>query len=150
MKFDVKELNALGKKWVRYVQDEIRKDATKSSFIPKDPEFAQSFSYAVEPGGLVVLYSSWPHLEVITNGTRGRYKMAWLTQQAGINVVPLVQQDGSVQFRTAPLTVGQAWIHPKIAKHTFINRAYERAFQEHVDQIIGSSLQTSLGKKKKR
>jgi hypothetical protein len=150
MKFDRKDLDALGKKWLKYLKEEIAKDAAKSTFIPRDPEFLKSFSYSVEPGGIVSLYSTWPWLEVITKGTRGKYKMAWLTQQAGVNVVPLAQKDGSVHFRTAPLTFGEAWVHPKIAKHTFITRAYERAFQDHVDQVIGTALRRSMDGKKKR
>jgi hypothetical protein len=149
MKFDRKALDALGKKWLKYLKEEIAKDAAKSTFIPRDPEFLKSFSYTVEPGGIVSLYSTWPWLEVITNGTRGKYKMARLTQQAGVNVVPLVQRDGSVHFRTAPLTFGEAWVHPKIAKHTFINRAYERAFQDHADEVVGSAIQKAVDKKKR-
>lgn len=150
MKFDRNALDSLGKKWVKYLKEEILKDAQKSSFIPRDPEFLKSFSYTVDSGGIVSLYSTWPWIEVITNGTRGKFRMAWLTQQAGVDIVPLVQRDGSIHFRTAPLTVGDAWVHPKIAKHTFLHRAYERAFQEQVEEIISSSLQASLDKKKKR
>lgn len=144
MKFDRAALNAFGKTWLKFLKEEIAKDAAKSTFIPRDPGFVQSFSYAVEPNGIVAIYSTWPWLDIITKGTRGRYKMAWLTQERGINVVPLVQKDGSVHFRTAPLTIGKAWVHPKIAKHTFINRAYERAFQHHTEQLVGGALQTAL------
>lgn len=150
MRFDQKALEDLGKKWLKYLKEEIAKDAAKSTFIPRDPGFLRSFSYAIEPGGVVSLYSTWPWLDIITKGTKDKYRMAWLTQQSGVNVVPLAQRDGSIHFRTAPLTVGEAWIHPKIAKHTFINRAYERALQDQFSEVIGKSLTKTLDKKKKR
>ena len=140
MKYDKPTLEALGKRWVKYIQEEARKDARKSTFMPKAREFYNSFSYAVEPNGVVAIYSTWEWLDIIVEGTRGRYKMAWLTQERGINVVPIVQQDGTVALRTTPLTIGKAWVHPKIAKHTFINRAYERA----VNELLGSVLEKAL------
>ena len=148
MKFDRKALDELGKTWVKFVREEIRKDAQKSTFIPRSPEFPKSFSYEVESGGIVSLYSTWPWLDIITNGTPGKFKMAWLTQDAGVNIVPLVQKDGSVHFRTAPLNVGKAWVHPKIAKHTFISRAYERAFEYHYEKVIQAGIDAAPKKKR--
>jgi hypothetical protein len=142
MKYDLSALEKLGKKWVRYIREEARKDAQKSTFVPRSKEFYQSFSYAVEPGGMVVIYSTWEWLEIITEGTRGRYKMAWLTQERGVNVVPLTQRDGTVVLRRTPLTIGKAWVHPKIAKHTFINRAYERAVGELIDEVMEKALES--------
>ncbi len=148
MKFDRDALEAFGKTWLKYLKEEIRKDAQKSTFIPRDPEFLKSFSYAVESGGIIAMYSTWPWLDIITNGTRGKYKMAWLTQDAGVNIVPLTQRDGSIQFRTAPLNVGKAWVHPKIAKHTFIARSYERAFEYHYDKVIQAAIDSAPKKKR--
>ena len=147
MKFDRNVLDDFGKTWLKFIKEEIRKDSQKSTFIPRDPAFLKSFSYAVESGGIVTISSTWPWLDIITNGTRGKFKMAWLTQDAGVNIVPLVQKDGSVQFRTAPLNVGKAWVHPKIAKHTFINRAYERAFEYHFDRALQATVDSAPKKK---
>ena len=140
MKFDKKQLQALGKKWVRYIKEEARKDARKSTFMPRSKEFYESFSFELEPNGIVAIYSTWEHLDVIVKGTRGKYKMAWLTQENGINVVPMRQKDGTFAFRTAPLTIADAWVHPKIAKHTFINRAYERAVGELLDKVVEKAI----------
>lgn len=118
--------------------------------MPRDKAFYESFEYAIEPNGIVAIYSTWPWLDVIVKGTRGKYKMAWLTQEKGVDIVPLTQRDGSVVFRTTPLTIGKAWIHPKIAKHTFINRAYERAVTELLEPLIEKTLDDANKRKRKR
>lgn len=131
-----KELEKLGRLWVKYTREEAKKDALKSTFVPRSKAFFDSFSYQIELGGVVALYSSWPWMELITEGTKSKYKMGWLTHQRGVDIVPLYQRDGTIVFRRAPLTIGKAWIHPKIAKHTFINRAYERAMEACVEGIF--------------
>ena len=142
MKYDKPALEAFGKKWVKYLKQEAKKDALKSTFMPRSRAFYDSFSYAIEPNGMVVIYSTWEWLELITEGTRGRYKMAWLTHEKGVDVVPMAQKDGTVALRRTPLTIGKAWVHPKIAKHTFINRAYERAIGELLGEVMEKALDT--------
>lgn len=136
MGMDRKSLDDFGRTWVKFIKEEAKKDALKSTFIPRSKDFYNSFSYAVELEGTVAIYSTWPWLGLIVDGTRGKYKMAWLTQERGLNVVPLVQRDGSIAFRTVPLTIGDAWIHPKIAQHTFLNRAYDRALTHSAEAIL--------------
>ena len=41
-------------------------------------------------------------------------------------VVPLRTDDGMVVFRTAPLTFQDAWVHPGIAKFTFMQRGIRK------------------------
>ena len=65
MKYDKPTLEAFGKKWVKYLKQEAKKDALKSTFMPRSKEFYDSFSYAVEPNGVVVIYSTWEWLEII-------------------------------------------------------------------------------------
>jgi hypothetical protein len=148
MHFDRKSLEAIGRRWVRYIKQEAKKDALKSTFMPRDRAFYESFSFAIEPNGIVAIYSTWPHLDIITKGTRGKFKMTWLTQEKGVDVVPLVQRDGSVVFRATPLNIGGAWIHPKIAKHTFIARAYERAVAEELDAALEKGMQDAATRKR--
>ena len=138
---DRNPLANFGRLWVKYIRLEIKKAALKSTFIPRGKEFPNSFSYVVEGQNTVAIYSSWPWLEIITEGTRGRYKMAWLTQEKGVDVVPMVQRDGSIAFRNTPLTIGKAWIHPKIAKHTFMNCAYDRALAETAEAIVVKAME---------
>ena len=133
--FDKKSLDEFGRNWIKFIREEIKKDALKSTFIPRSKEFYNSFSYEISPDGNVEIYSSWPWVDIIVDGAP-RYKMAWLTQARGLNVVPLMQRDGSMVFRTVPLTIGKAWIHPKIAAHTFINRAFDRAIAISIGDIV--------------
>lgn len=149
VKLDRKALETIGRRWVKYIKEEARKDARKSTFMPRDRAFYDSFSYAIEANGIVAIYSTWPYLDIITKGTRGKYKMAWLTQEKGVDIVPLVQPDGSIAFRTTPLNLARAWVHPKIAKHTFINRAYERALAELLEPLMSKTLD-DLAKSRKR
>lgn len=144
---DKTSLDAFGKKWVKYIKEEAKKDSLKSTIIPRSPDFYKSFSYKVE-GDTIEIYSTWEWLDHVTMGTKGPYKMAWLTQARGVNIVPIRQKDGTVAFRAAPLTTAKAWIHPKIAKHTFINRAYDRALAEHLGCVIEKALDN--GTKRKR
>ncbi len=139
LKADRRDLMVFGKAWVKYIKEEAHKDAAKSTFIPRDQDFYSSFSYKVEDD-MVVIYSNWEWLGIIVEGTKGPYKMAWLTQEKGVNKVPLRNRDGSISIRTAPLTTATAWIHPKIAKHSFIQRAFRRAKQECVKNFIGRAL----------
>lgn len=146
--FSQKYLESIGKTWVKYIKQEAKKDSAKSNYVPSSGEFYNSFSVTVDRG-VLTLWSSYEWLDLITNGTPGKYKMPWLTQQRGVTVVPLCQSDGRIGFRTAPLTVGQAWVHPKIAKHTFINRAYERAMEHHMDGFVSKVIENAAIKRKR-
>jgi hypothetical protein len=146
--FSQKELEAIGKSWVKYVKREAKKDSAKSAYVPRTGEFYNSFSFGVDRG-VITLYSTYEWLDLITKGTRGKYKMEWLTQERGVHVVPICQRDGRMAFRTAPLTVGQAWVHPKIAQHTFITRAYDLAVQEHIETIMGKAIDHAASKRKR-
>jgi len=125
-KLDRNDLRHFGKLLVRFVVEEAKKDAAKSSFIPDSKDFYESFSYRVVGNGVEVS-SSWPWIELIVQGTKGPYPMKWLTKAQGVEKVPLVGKDGQVVIRSTPLTTDKAWIHPKIAQHTFIRRAFDRA-----------------------
>jgi hypothetical protein len=131
-----KLLEDFGRLWVKYIKEEAWKDAQKSTFMPRDKAFYDSFEYKIEKSGVVSLYSSWPYLDIITEGTKGPYRMKWLTREKGVDMVPLAQADGRIVFRTTPLTIGKAWVHPKIAAHTFITRAYDRALEETFDGVV--------------
>jgi hypothetical protein len=51
-------------------------------------------------------------------------------------VVPLKTKSGTVVFRAAPLTFGDAWVHPGIARYTFLQRAIKKG-RKKAAQIIG-------------
>jgi hypothetical protein len=131
-----KILQRLGRALVRSVVAEAKRDLALQGRSPTpkgDPEglpttesFLRSFGYKVAGKSTVVITSTWPWIEQIKEG-REPYKMTWLTRQRGVYRVPLVQSDGTVLVRMAPLTTQDAWIHPGFARHTFLERGVKKA-----------------------
>lgn len=110
-----------------------------------------SFTYEINRQTIVVL-SSYPFVAEMVSAEPKKRKMTWLTQEAKDKfpsnyrltpterrkgqkragrlskkermplVVP-VKSGGNVVFRMAPLKMADAWIHPGIARFTFIERA---------------------------
>jgi hypothetical protein len=138
-------LDHFGRILIRYIVEEAKKDAAKSSAIPDSRDFYTSFQYRVV-GNSVEVSSSWPWLDLIVEGTDGPYPMKWLTRAQGVKKVPLRAKDGSLVIRSTPLTTDKAWIHPGIARHTFIQRAFDRARGDFARRVIGENLHTILGK----
>lgn len=102
--------------------------------LPGSLNFFDSFTYEIKNGKTVIVYSSWPWIEQLTEGRRA-YPMTWLTQQAGVSKVPMQQKDGTVLIRTTPTSPQEAWIHPGFQKHTFIRRGYDRA-RRQMDKLL--------------
>jgi hypothetical protein len=88
----------------------------------------------------VEVSSSWPWIDLITYGTQGPYRMTWLTQAQGVHKVPLRGKHGELVIRSTPLTTDKAWIHPGIARHTFIERAFRRAKKDCVTRFLTKNL----------
>lgn len=141
--FGKSDLDKFGRSLIRYIIEEAKNDAAKSTNIPDDRDFYTSFSYRIV-GNAVVVESTWPWLELIVEGTDGPYPMKWLTAQQGVTKVPIRKKDGSVVIRSTPLTTDKAWIHPGIAKHTFIQRAFQRAQDEFVRSVLDHNMDTIL------
>jgi hypothetical protein len=118
-------MNFYGKTLVAEISKEAKIAAKKFSIVPDTPKFYNSFSYKVL-GKEVRVVTSWPWVDPLIQGTP-KFPMTWLTQEKGVTKVPIFQKDGTVVIRTAPLTVKDAWIHPAIAKHTFLQKGIESA-----------------------
>jgi hypothetical protein len=77
---------------------------------------------------------------------RGTYKPPSIRQvverkkAASVLKVPLRTRTGEIVIRTAPLTFDKAWVHPGIAKHNFINRAFERARKDCVSRFMEKNI----------
>jgi len=56
-------------------------------------------------------------------------------------VVPIKTKSGTVIFRTAPLKTQDAWIHPGIAKFTFMQRAIKKGRQACADILMEEVLE---------
>lgn len=130
-----KDLQFFGRCLIKYIRQEAKKDAAKTGQVPTTNEFFESFSYTVKDNSIEVS-SSWPWIELITKGTDGPYRMKWLTQAQGVYKVPLRAKDGTIVIRSTPLTTDKAWIHPGIAEHTFIQRAFRRALKDCVTSFL--------------
>lgn len=121
-------------RYAKELQKEIRLQAQKELSSNKDLNsisdlagFLSSLRARVDRSTLSIeITSNYPNFDKLMEGTPP-FPMTWLTQENGVNVVPLKSEDGTIVFRTAPLTVQDAWIHPGIAKHTFLIKAFDRA-----------------------
>lgn len=141
------DLQYFGRCLLRFIRQEALKDAAKTGQVPTSKNFLDSFSYQVRGNSLEVV-SSWPWIDLVRFGTDGPYAMKWLTQARGVYKVPLRGPHGEVLIRTAPLTIDKAWIHPGIARHTFVERAFRKAkkacFDAFIARKIGSILNETL------
>jgi hypothetical protein len=138
---DKKLLNDVGKIYGRHIMIalgvEINKASQLGSGIPQTKEFKDSFSFDVTDAGDVVLKSDWPWVKRYLK-ERGPVRMTWLTKQGGFKgkAVPLSRPDGSVVFRSVPIKISDAWVHPAIEKYTFINRGIERGVKSARREVL--------------
>lgn len=148
---------------------EGQKDFAKRGWSFADPKggppFQDSFSYTIRGERTIEIRSSYYGLEELTRTGVPSRRMTWLTQEgrgkpAGGSggsggsswrmgerkplVVPIKAEDGTVIFRTAPLRMKDAWVHPGIAKFTFMERALRKS-REKVNQTITAYLKERMG-----
>jgi len=120
------------------------------------PPIHQSFSYYIRGKSTVEVRSTFYGMSELGKGRIPKRRMTWLTQEAkekhperyaltrrerrlGMRpagrpsrgtrlplVVPIQSHGGAVVFRMAPLTTREAWVHPGIAKFTFIQRGIRK------------------------
>lgn len=153
-------LHVIGQTIVRIVSTEAKNEFTKRGWSQDDPmggpPVGESFKYEILGARTIVVKSTFYGMPELTSkeGIPER-KMSWLTQQGqkrtlkkriGPNtkfrstkssplVVPLTTDSGEVIFRIAPLRTRDAWIHPGIARFTFMERAFKKA-RAKVDEIM--------------
>lgn len=139
------DLQFFGRCLLKYIRQEAMKDAAKTGQVPTTKDFYDSFSYKIKENSIEVS-STWPWIELITSGTDGPYAMKWLTQARGVYKVPLKGKDGQILIRSTPLTTDKAWIHPGIAAHTFIQRAFRRATKDCLTQFLNRNVNRILNK----
>ena len=124
----------------------------------------RSFQVRVRGDSTIEILSSFPMLQQLVEGI-DPHPMTWMTQEAkdknpnayalsprerdlGMKkggkvskggrlplVVPLTDKDGTVVFRVAPLRIGDAWIHPGVAKFTFLQRGIEKGKKACLERI---------------
>jgi len=131
-----------------------------------------SFSYKIRGKKTVEIVSTFPYIDQLVGEDTDPYKMTWLTQEEkerkpskfpltpkekklGMKrggrvsdggrlplVVPLKDKSGTVVFRTAPLTLADAWVHPGIARFTFVQRAARQGREQCIAIIKQEVLST--------
>jgi len=173
-KFEIKvtpaTLKKIGAAIVKRLSEEAKKDFAKRGWTGKDPmggpDIGDSFSFRVGASS-VEITSTFYGMRELTTGDIPARRMVWLTQSKQNRlkvakgpggkpvyrqgkmplVIPIKEKSGEVVFRTAPLTVGDAWIHPGIAKYTFVQRAIKMAHEDTKRILAGVIRDALLGKK---
>lgn len=101
----------------------------KPMALPNTDNFFKSFSWRIKGDRTIEILCSWPwvlrHLE-----GRDPFPMEWLTQEKGMDWVPMRQEDGSVVVVRAPATVDDAWIHPGVEKIDFLSKGLRKGRKE--------------------
>jgi len=144
-------------------KDLARSSGGKPPGVNNVVTFLKSLEYRILGKSTIEVYSTWPYVEQVIAGRVGG-PMKWLTQEAqgltqtvngevklkpstrqgnkfkrrqegGPIIVPIID-NGRVIFRFAPLQTKDAWIHPGIARHTFIERGIRKGRQKAA-KIIG-------------
>lgn len=144
------DLEDLGREMVKCVVEEARKDLVKQNKrptpqgqpegLPTSESFFESFGYRIKGASTVEITSTWPWVEAHIEG-RPSYFMRWLTRSNGVHRVPMVQSNGTVLVRTAPLTTANAWIHPGFARHTFLARGIKRGREYAAKMVTQKALE---------
>ena len=157
VKVSKEDLMEFGELCVKYIEEEARNAARYSTMLPKKEEFFKSFGYRLVGSSTVKIVSTWDWLPIYQNlqeqspdedpafGKPKPFRMTHLTQNAGVHKVPMVAKDGTVIVRSAPLKAQDAWIHPGIARHTFVNKGLKRARDEFVSGLMERKLGEVLG-----
>jgi hypothetical protein len=129
------------------------------------PPLNESFTFSIRGNRTIEIQSSYYGLKEMTSGDIPERKMTWLTQEAkdrvpsdytpmrsevkaGMKragrvskgerkplVVPIERKDGTVIFRMAPLKMKDAWVHPGIAKFTFMERGIKKGREKCVKAV---------------
>lgn len=133
------KLNEMTRVLVSAIRQEIDRERAMEAGkehgkLPKSPLFLMSFRCQVVGQELQVV-SNWPNIDAILEG-RKPYRMTWLTQQAGVKMVPMTGPKDQVLFRATPKFKAQAWWHPGLRKHDFLERAVDRAWSKIEELLV--------------
>jgi len=168
MKVTDRMLRRVGETIVKILEQESKKDFAKRGWSGKDPmggpDIWDSFSFRVRNSSVEII-SSFYGMKELAMGNIPERRMTWLTQQGqkrlrgtspttGVRrpvyrkgkkplVVPIEAKTGEVIFRVAPLKIGDAWVHPGIAKFTFFERSLRMA-REACKVVLAEEIRREL------
>jgi hypothetical protein len=148
VQLDMTSLRKIGKIMVECVVAEARKDFAKRGKSglsdPKGlpdsqgkhvrPSFFDSFEYRITGQKTLTIVSTWPWIEGLVEGRPAGPMLKHTQNNPSLRgrPIPFLQGNGKVLFRMAPIASGKMWIHPGIAKHTFLQRGLAKARQKLV------------------
>ena len=157
---------AIIKAIVREAKKDFAKRGWKLDDPKGGPPLDESFTFTIVGKKTIEIRSSYWGIEELTSGNIPGRKMEWLTQEAkdkdpksypltpserkvGMKqmgrvskgerkplVVPIKGAGGTVILRTAPLKTTDAWVHPGIAKYTFMERGFRKGRKEAVKEMV--------------
>ena len=129
-------LEILGEEMVRGVREEASRASGLGTGIPSTSEFLDSFGYEIVGGDSIRITSDWKWVSAYLKA-RVPFKMTWLTQQNGApKIIPLKDKNGDIVFRTTPLRLSEAWVHPAIYKYNFIDKGIKRGVARATPRIL--------------
>jgi len=149
---DVTSLKKVGRVLVDSVKEEAKKDFAKqgksgygrpqglpdSNGLHIRPSFFDSFEARITGQKTLTVVSTWPWIEGLIEGRPAGPMLKHTQNNPKLRgkPIPFLQGNGKVLFRMAPLITGKMWIHPGIAKHTFLQRGIAKARQKLMQEGI--------------
>jgi len=106
------------------------------------PSFFDSFGYKIVGERTIEVTSSWPWIEGLIEG-RPRAPMTSLVREKVAKPIPILEDGGKVIFRMTPFSNEKLWIHPGIARHTFLERGVKKA-REKMAEIVALEIKDRL------
>jgi len=168
----------LGKLAIKILAEEAERDFAKRGWSLNDPQggppLNKSFSYSIRGNKTLEIHSTfWGLKELMSHDIPAR-KLTWLTQEAKLQhperykftqgeikrgktqkgnrmplIVPLRAKNGDIVLRMAPFSTENAWVHPGIAKFTFLTRALKKA-REAFKKLIADDVMKNIAKNLRR
>jgi len=126
-----KEIKFIAEMILNEVREEAKRAGQVFSAVPKTQEFIYSFGVQIKDNGDIVLYSTWQHIKYHLRN-KPAYPMTWLKTERNRprQAVPIKNKMGEIEFRTLPLVTDKSWVHPAVAKFSWIEKAIDRAVQQ--------------------
>lgn len=161
---DNKTLQALGRCMVANLKRESAKYLTRIGWSGNDPmggpPLPESFSFRLKDMD-VQIRSTFYGMKELAHGAIPSRRMTWLTQEAKkkspdkypltprekalgksqadrdgrLPLIVPIKSGGSVEFRSAPIKMSNAWVHPGIAKFTFFETAIRKGRKACVEIV---------------
>jgi hypothetical protein len=106
------------------------------------PSFFDSFGYKIVGEKTIEVTSSWPWIDGLVEG-RPAGPMTGLVREKIAKPIPIIKDGGKVIFRMTPFSNEKLWVHPGIARHTFLERGVKKA-RDEMAKIVTQEIKERL------